>query len=136
MSVAMHIRGNSRRKGNVLYLAVSDLSKIEDGVEIATGFGCQLETIEKQKMNPDCMLECKQRMPPCVAYSYNNVTKLCTIASGCMLVDCYLSSNASVHYIGKYCSVIILHSDLLLKTDRNLTGICIAILSYRIIKIF
>ena len=77
-------------------------SKVQDGVEIERGRGCELETWSAQSASPDCLRECKKRMPPCTAYSYNSYTTKCTTVAGC---DLLLFSNISTS-ITYYSSMI------------------------------
>ena len=78
--------------------AVMSHSMVHEGVEIEPGLGCELETWSTQNASPDCLTECKKRMPPCIAYSYNKNTTKCTTVTACDLLLFKNSSKAITYY--------------------------------------
>ena len=58
----------------------------------------ELETWSTQNASPDCLTECKKRMPPCIAYSYNKNTTKCTTVTGCDLLLFKNTSMAITYY--------------------------------------
>ena len=74
---------------------------MDEGTEIAEMGDCLLETTIKQSANSDCTVECKLHKPQCVAYSYDSLTKKCTIAMACDTVWFEMNSNSVTYAISE-----------------------------------
>ena len=68
--------------------------------EISSALDCLVETSIQKSRHPGCTMECEKQLPLCVAYSYNNRTNKCTVATACTKLEYTWNSTADTFYIG------------------------------------